>query len=213
MIDMCGSPCTLRNHDWSQNFKHTWNWGMAPLLFIFFLHIITKCFTNPYRLPTTINPIQYNITLQPNFNNFTFIGNEQILINVSSDHIDFDTTRLNDPFFIQMHKGPQMKITSVSLTIESMNYNANTSHFYNNATQIISFWFDSIIPKIEEAFIANNGSYMIAVVSIEFIGILRDDMKGFYISTYTVKRNVYPFSKYILAHNNNKQSVWKHNNL
>ena len=204
---VCGSPCMLRDDGRSQIFRNSWHRVMAPLLFIFSLHFITTCSTNPYRLPTTINPIQYSITLQPNFNNFTFIGNEQILINVSSDHIDFDTTSFNDPFFIQMHKGPQMKITNVSLTIQNTNYHANTSHYYNNATQIISFRFDSIIPQIEEAFIANNGSYMIAVVNIEFIGILRDDMEGFYISTYTVKYNVYPFSKYILAHNNNKQSV------
>ena len=43
---------------------------------------------SPYRLPRTIYPISYNITIHPYFNNFTFNGKETI-----------DIVMLKDTFF------------------------------------------------------------------------------------------------------------------
>eukprot|EP01084_Bolivina_argentea_P081049 146782_1 len=142
--------------------------------------LATVSTTNIYRLPTTINPIQYNITLQPNFINFTFNGYEQILVNISAKYLSDNT---NQPLIIKMHVGPQIKISNISLIIDSLNNNNyiyTTQQLYNNETQIISFKFNILCNEILNTISTN----IFAILNINYNGILRDDMKGFYISKY-----------------------------
>ena len=148
-----------------------------------------------YRLPTTIQPLHYDLTLQPIFNNFTFIGSQQISINISSDHLLNESipTRL---LTIKLHRGPQMNITKTTLSISDPSNSSNHSLSlspsvlsYNADTQMVSIPFpisNDTASSITEWITSRSWSHIPAILSMEFVGILRDDMKGFYISKYQV---------------------------
>ena len=157
------------------------------------LSYITNLKCTEYRLPTTILPYQYNIILHPNFtdpNNFTFSGDEVILLNVSADHFNLSSVNQpdSDPFIIQSNTGPDMKIINVSLSIEGSNSNIQATQSYNTDTQIMSFTFDITNNEMLDMIFSgsHNGSYILAAINIQFTGPIRDDMKGFYISQYEV---------------------------
>lgn len=157
------------------------------LLFLWSYIISTRC--TEYRLPTTIIPYQYNITLHPNFtdpNNFTFSGDEIILLNISADHFNLSTINPSDPFTIQLNTGPDMTIINVSLSIDESNSNIQATQSYNTDTQIMTFTFDITNTHIMDLISTgtHNGYYMLALINIQFTGPIRDDMKGFYISQY-----------------------------
>ncbi len=40
---------------------------------------------NSYRLPTNVNPVNYELSLSPDLENFTFHGEEAILITVTEE--------------------------------------------------------------------------------------------------------------------------------
>eukprot|EP01083_Nonionella_stella_P165396 550098_1 len=98
---------------------------------------------NEYKLPTTIEPILYTIRLSPNFNTFTFNGDEEILVNISQHHFAAMDTNSTDSFQIQLHVGPQMVVTNLFLSVDLMdgNHHLNANQSYNNDTQIMSFVF------------------------------------------------------------------------
>ena len=104
---------------------------MRLLLYVIIIGLIFNTFnivnsqSSPYRLPTTISPISYNLTLHPHlFDEFTFDGWLNIKINISIQHIKNNT--LSNDFYIQLNKGTDVTIHNVTLNMISLN---DTSSF------------------------------------------------------------------------------------
>ncbi|KAI5966552.1 APE2 [Candida pseudojiufengensis] len=107
-------------------------------------------------LPTNVKPLHYNLTLQPNFENFKFNGEEIIefevnertnYITLNSLEIEIEEVKIND-----------VPIKDISFDIEK---------------QTVTFKFDDHLTKGSKA-----------ELYIKFIGELNDKMAGFYRSTY-----------------------------
>ena len=51
---------------------------------------------NSYRLPTTVTPTKYDITLTPDFSDFTFLGHQdvEVVINSPTDRISLNAIEL-----------------------------------------------------------------------------------------------------------------------
>ena len=92
----------------------------------------------------------------------------------------------SDPFIIQLNTGPQMQITNISLSIDgSIHSNIKVAtQSYNIDTQIMSFTFDIVQNDVTDIIMDNGGLYAFAILNIQFNGLIRNDMKGFYISKY-----------------------------
>ena len=164
------------------------------MMFVSFLLYILVCLTSSieYRLPTTINPVQYNLTLHPFFNNFTFHGTASIDINISRNHVSQSSS---EDVSILINRGNDMVIHSCSLTLPSIDSDSGntyqqhdmTSMTYNNISQIVTLTFsvsESDVYDIIDSFGDNGGLNLMAMLSLDYSGLLRDDMKGWYISQY-----------------------------
>lgn len=100
-----------------------------------------------YRLPSTIEPIYYNITLKPIFNNsnIDFTGEEYISINISNTIFSNSTN-----FSLYIHKAPTIIINDVYITINSINYDyINT--IYDTSTEMILITYNTTINNINTA--------------------------------------------------------------
>ena len=116
---------------------------------------------NAYRLSDNILPKTYDIRLAPNLDNFTFLGEESIVINVSkpTDRITVNATEL-EILGAQLTTGD-----GVAVTPETINLDDD----YETA----SFVFNQPIEP---------GTM---TLSIQFTGTLNDQLRGFYRSHYT----------------------------
>ncbi|KAI8500655.1 Endoplasmic reticulum aminopeptidase 1 [Branchiostoma belcheri] len=115
------------------------------------------------RLPSSLVPVHYQVELQPNLDTFTFIGSEQITIQCleSTDYILLNSRLLN--------------ITDGSVSLETATGEAIR----------VKRWF--LYPE-NEFFVVQavrnlqrGENY---VLSVSFSGVLRDDLRGFYRSSY-----------------------------
>ncbi|XP_078666409.1 aminopeptidase Ey-like [Branchiostoma floridae x Branchiostoma belcheri] len=115
------------------------------------------------RLPSSLVPVHYQVELQPNLDTFTFIGSEHITIQCleSTDYILLNSRLLN--------------ITDGSVSLETA----------TGETVGVKRWF--LYPE-NEFFVVQavrnlqrGENY---VLSVSFSGVLRDDLRGFYRSSY-----------------------------
>ena len=114
------------------------------------------------RLPQTIHPEHYQLTLTPNLEDATFAGNEKIdvLLDQPMDSITLNAAEIKFQSVTTMLNGTQMK---ASVTEDPQKEQA-------------TFNFDKTLPA---------GRY---TLSIEYTGILNGQLRGFYLSK-TARRN------------------------
>ncbi|XP_019622953.1 PREDICTED: aminopeptidase Ey-like isoform X2 [Branchiostoma belcheri] len=115
------------------------------------------------RLPSSLVPVHYQIELQPNLDTFTFIGSEHITIQCleSTDYILLNSRLLN------ITDGSVSLLTARGETVD------------------VKRWF--LYPEneffvVQAAQILQRGENY--VLSVSFSGVLRDDLRGFYRSSY-----------------------------
>ncbi|MGE5041388.1 MAG: M1 family metallopeptidase [Candidatus Levyibacteriota bacterium] len=112
------------------------------------------------RLSKEITPLKYTIHFEPDFENFTFVGNESIDLELKK------STRK-----IRMHSA-ELEILSAEL-IQGKKSLAGKP-LYKDAEEEVDFEFDSVIQKGK------------ATLKLSFTGILNDKMRGFYRSKYEI---------------------------
>ncbi|KAK9460950.1 peptidase family M1-domain-containing protein [Lipomyces oligophaga] len=118
-------------------------------------------------LPQNVKPLNYNLTLEPDFEKFTFEGTVAILLDVfeTSNEISLNSI--------------EIEIHSTSLKIEDSGASkdiAPSSTEFNEDNQTVKFSFP-------ESFKAGKK----VVLTIKFTGLLNDKMAGFYRSSYTAQ--------------------------
>lgn len=108
-------------------------------------------------LPTNVTPLTYDLTLEPDFEKFTFAGD--LLIDL----------RVNEPT-------REITLNSIEIDIHSAKFNgeAVSNISYDEDKQTATFALAAEVAPGAEA-----------VLSLVFTGILNDKMAGFYRSTYT----------------------------
>ena len=123
----------------------------------------TKQPRNPYLLPDTITPQHYTITLTPDLETFTFIGEESIVVNIKGKTskivlhaLDLKVNRVDICYVGQVGHAPAQKIT------------------FNKKMQTVTLNFGQSLEPGE------------AVLHIQFSGTLNDKMCGFYRTSYFV---------------------------
>jgi len=114
------------------------------------------------RLPNHIIPKRYSITLFPNLSEFTFKGDEEILLEITKPTYE-----------ITLHAA-ELEITSAEIVNDARKLKAqNISYDEKSETATISF--DRVISK---------GGVKL---KLKFTGILNDKMRGFYRSKYEIE--------------------------
>lgn len=118
-----------------------------------------------YRLPSHVRPIRYKIMLRPNFENFTFSGEESIQLVLDK------TTNI-----ISLHAA-ELDIQSVEFIHQTKEVWAGNISYQKNA-ETVTFTFPKKVQK-------GRGE-----LKLKFSSTLNDKMRGFYRSTYTVDGQV-----------------------
>jgi aminopeptidase 2 len=113
-----------------------------------------------YRLPKTVKPEFYQITLTPDFDGFNFTGT-----------VDITTTAISDTKNISLHYD-SITVNNVTVT-GSDGADIFVSHNYTEDTDIFTITLSTEL-KIGENY----------TIHIDYTGILHDDMAGFYRSSY-----------------------------
>lgn len=122
-----------------------------------------------YRLPVTVIPNRYRITLTPNFDDFNFVG-----------EVDIEVTAESATRTISLHYD-SIIIDTVTVTSVDDKNAYDVSEQYDPETNIYTLTLtDEDEPELEP------GNY---IIHIEYTGQLRDDMSGFYKSSYTIGDN------------------------
>ncbi|HEY4477926.1 MAG TPA: M1 family metallopeptidase [Candidatus Paceibacterota bacterium] len=116
------------------------------------------------RLSTKIYPIEYDIKLRPDLENFTFSGIETITINVSS------------PTKVVTLHSKEIQIDTVEFELKKIKIFGKVTH--NEANETATFTFPENLPKGKNK------------LTIAFTGILNDKMRGFYRSSYVYEGKV-----------------------
>lgn len=122
---------------------------------------------NKVRLSKDIIPLNYELTLQPDLENFSFEGFETITISISKP------TKV-----ITLHS-KDLEIDTVSVEINKKTKVFANKISYDTKSETASFIFKEIIPK---------GKVKLNLV---FKGILNDKMRGFYRSSYDVDGKIH----------------------
>jgi len=117
---------------------------------------------NSVRLSKNITPIQYNIELKPDLENFTFDGVETIFLSISKK------TKA-----ITLHS-KEIGVTTAHLLVNKKDKEFAEKISYDEKNQAVTFTFPKFIHK---------GRAKLVIV---FKGILNDKMRGFYRSKYNV---------------------------
>ncbi|KAF2876299.1 peptidase family M1-domain-containing protein [Massariosphaeria phaeospora] len=111
-------------------------------------------------LPTNVKPVHYNLTLEPDFDKFTYEG--QVVI-------DLDV--VEDTTSISLNTN-QVTIHSAKVSSGDQVVSSSPTIAHDEATQTTKFGFDQTI---------SGGSK--ASLTLDFSGILNDNMAGFYRSS------------------------------
>lgn len=117
------------------------------------------------RLSKDVLPVEYDIKLHPDLENFTFGGEETISL-------------------LLLKPTKTLTLHSKDIDVETAHVNLNNQkvfakHSYNTKTETITFTFPKVLPK---------GKHK---VTITFKGILNDKMRGFYRSSYVYEGQVH----------------------
>ena len=125
----------------------------------------TKNKPKKVRLDASIIPIEYDITLHPDLENFTFAGTETITLNI-----------LKPTKTLTLHC-KEIEIDTASITINKQKVFAKIS--YDEKTETATFTFS-------QKLVGGKTSLQLA-----FRGILNDKMRGFYRSSYIYEGKVH----------------------
>ena len=117
--------------------------------------------SNAVLLPGNVKPTKYDITLEPDFNTFTFNGRETIQVEILSPTTSITLNSI------------EIAIESCTITLSNGEELAARSTLLNEEDETARFQFSTELPAGE------------AMLSIEFTGELNDKLRGFYRSTYT----------------------------
>lgn len=134
-------------------------------VFIFLIIGVVNCDDNPmsYRLPATITPSHYKLTIEINLVDFKFSGNVEIKIDIK------EPTKQ-----IKLHyKDITVKWLEATLTKDELSFkpqSVDDTTLYSQEMGIINYETDLAV-----------GSY---VIKLEFSGDIRNDLKGLYRSEY-----------------------------
>jgi aminopeptidase 2 len=112
-------------------------------------------------LPANVVPKHYDLTLEPDFKNFTYNGTVLIDLEVAEDTTSISLNTLD------------LEILETKITSESATISSSPDVSYNEATQTTKVAFEKTIPRGTTA-----------QLSMTFKGELNDKMAGFYRSTY-----------------------------
>lgn len=117
-----------------------------------------------YRLPDNVVPVHYNIGLIPYIekDNFTFDGKSHVIIEIRRASRDISLHALD----------LIINETATSLINSDTDIYAPMVHNYDNETEILTLHFNDELPP---------GIYSLY---IQFIGILNDDLHGFFRTSY-----------------------------
>jgi len=112
-------------------------------------------------LPTNVKPLHYDLTLEPDFNNFTFDGKVEIELDVNEASKSVTVNILD------------IKLGEVSISQDGKKIGAPTKTDLDEEKQRATFTFGSDLKAGSKA-----------VLSIEYKGELNDKLAGFYRSSY-----------------------------
>ncbi len=115
---------------------------------------------NSYRLPSNVTPLNYDLSLTPDLEKFTFAGKETIKI------------QINKPTKSIVINAIDLKISSAELTLRGKKIKAAKITLDEKAERA-TLDFGTSVP-------ADNAS-----LTLEFTGTLNDQLRGFYRSKYT----------------------------
>ncbi|KAJ5681936.1 uncharacterized protein N7477_001876 [Penicillium maclennaniae] len=114
-------------------------------------------------LPTNVKPVHYDLTLEPNFEKFTYDGTVVIDLQVNED-TDFISLNSN-----------QIKIHSAVVSSKGAVVESKPAISMNEDNQVATIKFNQAISAGSDA-----------QLKLTFTGILNDNMAGFYRSSYKV---------------------------
>ena len=114
---------------------------------------------NPYRLPRTVIPSRYDLTLTPDLDSATFIGQETVAVQVEeeTDHLVLNAHEIEIQM-AELRQGDSVQVGTVTLDEEK---------------QRATITFTDTVPVGP------------AELYLEFTGVLNDQLVGFYKSTFT----------------------------
>ena len=114
-----------------------------------------------YRLPNSVLPTRYDLTLAPDLEAFTFSGQETIALHVT------------EPVNSIAINAVDLQIHDVQLTLADGTVLPAQETSFNDDLESATFTFDREIPSGE------------ATLFMNFTGVLNDQLRGFYRSQYT----------------------------
>ncbi|MCJ1394766.1 Aminopeptidase 2 mitochondrial [Xylographa bjoerkii] len=112
-------------------------------------------------LPTNVKPLHYDVTLEPDFEKFTFEGKVVIDLDVKEETTSISLNALD------------IKIHSTTITSEGTHITSSPEVSFNEAKQTLTLSFDKAIAAGSKAQLTHT-----------FSGSLNDKMAGFYRSSY-----------------------------
>ena len=121
--------------------------------------------TNPYRLPRTVVPSNYQLHLTPDLVNYTFDGRVVIDAEVRESVTTFAVNAL------------ELEVGPATVTVDGQSF-TSAAPTYSDQYQTATFVFDAALPTGP------------ATIDISFTGTLNDQLHGFYRSTYTDDQGV-----------------------
>lgn len=121
------------------------------------LNLQPKAASANYRLPTHINPLHYDLTLEPDFSDFTFTGEATIEVEITEETDNITLHAYN------------LTVGVDGVTFGNVGV-ANVS--YDDFYQFLVITFEESVPE---------GSY---VLKISYDGYLNSNNRGFYRGNY-----------------------------
>ncbi len=115
--------------------------------------------SDPYRLPRTVLPLRYDLTLRPNLNTATFAGSVDIAVMVA------------EPTTTVMMNAIELVVDEAWVTVNGTRHEAHVS--LDEPTERCTLTLDEPLQAGD------------ATVSLRFRGLLNDKLHGFYRSTFT----------------------------
>ena len=114
-----------------------------------------------YRLPATVKPLRYSLTLTPNLDDHTFGGEETIELEVSEEVAQIKLFAV------------ELEVSGARLTLEDGTALQAQDVAMDEESETVTFSFGRSVPKGK------------ASLHVTFNGVLNDQLRGFYRSQYT----------------------------
>ena len=111
-------------------------------------------------LPSTVRPSSYDLTLEPNLDDFTFRGEETVVVEV------------REPTTSVVMNAAELEVQSCRVTLRGGEIVVPNETSFDEDAETVTFHFDSTLPAGE------------ASLELAFTGELNDKLRGFYRSRY-----------------------------